>query len=493
MIGERDGPFALPVVLDVAARHVPKARYVFDTLMMAAGAQVRFCEEPPAEGPWLLYAAACREGWPLERALVLPYHDAAWAHFDGAADVGCAARVNDVDVVLPGVPSHFAGTADVGFDLPANAFYFLSSWAERRASSAHAGRQLHRASIFARLEVAQDIVDRYLRLLLQRLSALCARLGRSSVPLGLRWPKGASHAVVLSHDVDFLPAGARDVLTQGARTVLRHLVRHRDASDAFRAGLGLARSIYRRRDPYGCVPAILAEERRREVRSSFQVAVARRHPADVNYSIQDDAVRDYLRVIVDAGFDLCLHGSYRSTETSGWYESEVELLTRRLERPLGNRQHYLSFDYDALFRAQERAGIRYDMSMGFPDRPGPRNGFSFPYFPYCLDEDRPYDVVEIGLSLMDVTLRGYLDLKGERAWSTIDSVLGALAACGGCSSVVWHPIVFGGARDPGYDRLYWRLVDRVVASGGIATDGRTIDSYWRARARGHASFAGVSP
>jgi hypothetical protein len=50
-------------------------------------------------------------------------------------------------------------------------------------------------------------------------------------------------------------------------------------------------------------------------------------------------------------------------------------------------------------------------------------------------------------------------------------------------SLVWHPIVFAGARDPGYGELYWKLVDRIVESGGLATDGRTLDEHWRQRAR----------
>jgi hypothetical protein len=118
-------------------------------------------------------------------------------------------------------------------------------------------------------------------------------------------------------------------------------------------------------------------------------------------------------------------------------------------------------DYDNLFAAQEASGIRYDMSIGFPDRCGPRAGFSHPYFPYCIAEDRAYDVVEIGLFYMDVTLRSYLGLRPPQAREVLEAGLADLRRKRGAVSVVWHPIVFGGARDPGYDRLYWWLVERV--------------------------------
>jgi hypothetical protein len=209
----------------------------------------------------------------------------------------------------------------------------------------------------------------------------------------------------------------------------------------------------------------------------------------VNYDIEDERTLNYLQAIQHADFDLCLHGSYRSTENPAWYMEEVNTLRRQLGTPRGSRQHFLSFDYDVLFRAQEMAGIEYDMSMGFPDRTGPRAGFSYPYFPYSLDEDRPYNVVQIGLLIMDVTLRSYMKLNAKRAWESINKQLEALAGIGGCGSVVWHPIVFGGARDPGFGDLFWRMVDQVKQTDGLATDGARINEYWRWRARDYESFA----
>ena len=120
--------------------------------------------------------------------------------------------------------------------------------------------------------------------------------------------------------------------------------------------------------------------------------------------------------------------------------------------------------------------------------------FHIPYFPFCLAKNRPYDVVEISLFFMDVTLRSYMGLRPQGARDVIVSGLKELQRKHGAVSVVWHPIVFGAARDPGYDRLYWDLVERVQAMGGLATDGRTINAFWRERARCYSSFvtAGAS-
>lgn len=485
----RSDPVApLPVVLCCADDLLPKVRYVFDTLFMAAGVPLVYRDAAPAAGPWLLYGDPRESSPALGRCLAVPHCPDSWRLFAGDADADGAVSVDGLVAVRLGGTAVARAAVSVPFDIACNAFFFLSSWSERRRRTRGETRSLYADSVFARLGIPQDIVDRYLDRLVRALNALCADLGVPGWP-PLEWPGGTSHALVLSHDVDFLPSGPIDQLRQGAKTLLRHLLVERDPVDAAKAAARLAGALVRGRDAYGCVPLLIEHERKLGVRASFQVAVGRRHRNDVTYRIEDDRVRDYLRAIPEAGFDLCLHGSYRSTEDRAWYVGEAELLAQRLARPLGSRQHFLSFDYDVLFSAQERAGIQYDMSMGFPDRTGPRAGFSYPYFPYCLDEDRPYDVLQISLFLMDVTLRSYMKLKGAAAWRAVQGAIDDLRRKRGCVSVVWHPIVFGGARDPGSDRLFWAMVEHVRSHGGLATDGRTINDDWRRRAGQYASFA----
>jgi hypothetical protein len=90
---------------------------------------------------------------------------------------------------------------------------------------------------------------------------------------------------------------------------------------------------------------------------------------------------------------------------------------------------------------------------------------------------------------MDVTLQSYMGLRARDAWTKIEQALTSLAEVGGCTSCVWHPIVFGGARDPGYDQLYWKMVEHARESGGYPTDGRTINQEWRRAAARYTSFA----
>ncbi len=474
----------LHVVLRCDSSLLARVRYVFDTLFTAAGIDASYGPQPPRSGPWVLYAATAEIADTAHRCLAIVHSPEAWQRSHDGSAVEEVRTIDGLAVPFPQDATSEGSANRIPFDIIANSFYFLASLPERLGKDRARNRQLYATSVFARLGVPQDIVDRYLARIRQALDAIESR---SASPAA--WADGRTYAVVLSHDVDFVSEGAGDTLKQGVKTVLRHLVRQRDLADAVKSGAGFLRAVVAGRDPYSGVHEILAREKALAVRSSFQVAVGHRHPNDVNYRIENDATRDYLRAILDDGFDLCLHGSYRSSEDPDWYAEEAQLLGRRLAQPRGSRQHFLSFEYDNLFRAQERSGIEYDMSMGYPDRVGPRAGFSFPYFPYCLDEDRPYDVLQISLVLMDVTLRGYMALKGEEAWRAVRAQLDDLRSKGGCASVVWHPIVFGRARDPGYDDLFWRLVQYVRDTGGLATDGRTINTAWRERASSRVTFA----
>jgi len=480
----------LHIVLQCSELLQPKVRYVFDTLFMARAIPVAYRFQPPSSGPWLLYGPVKDTSWPLGRCLAIAHHPESWQLFSGRSDIGDIGIVDGLACVFPEKIASFSSSSDIPFDIVANAFYFLCSWSERHTLNKGQTRSLYSNSIFKRFNVPQDIVDQYLNRVANLLDDLCVRLEIACWPQ-LEWPQGSRYALILSHDVDFIPTGFLDIAIQGGKTILRHLLRQYDTADAFRAAKGLGIALLHQCDPYGCVPEIIEREKELGVRSSFQVAVGHRHPNDVNYRIEDDCVRDYLLAITNAGFDLCLHGSYRSTENPAWYVEEAALLTQRLGKPLGSRQHFLSFDYDSLFMAQEQAGIQYDMSMGFPDHTGARAGFSYPYFPYCLKEDRPYNVIQLNLFLMDVTLQSYMRLKAACAWDVIKATLDDLSRKRGCASSVWHPIVFGGARDPGYDQLFWNMVNYVRDTGGIATDGRTINEFCRHQAKNYSSFGNL--
>ncbi len=129
----------------------------------------------------------------------------------------------------------------------------------------------------------------------------------------------------------------------------------------------------------------------------------------------------------------------------------------------------------------EQARLSYDTSLAFAEHEGFRCGCSFPFRPYSLAEERPLDLVELPLAVMDGTLQQphYRNLPASEAARAAAAVLARVRASGGASSLLWHNNRFDPRLSRGYDEVYWKLVDGVREHGGIATSAGSIVARWR--------------
>ena len=153
---------------------------------MAVGIPLRFDPAPPRDAPWILYAPVEKWGAPEPMRVAIAHHADAWAFFDGYSDATVAAKWREHRLVVPGSNGEAGAAGDLPADLIANAFYFLSSWSERRGADRSANRRLFRGSVFDRLDVPQDVVDGYLREVLNALRMRAPRFGEDI---------GAAHAL----------------------------------------------------------------------------------------------------------------------------------------------------------------------------------------------------------------------------------------------------------------------------------------------------------
>ena len=76
-------------------------------------------------------------------------------------------------------------------------------------------------------------------------------------------------------------------------------------------------------------------------------------------------------------------------------------------------------------RELDQLGFAYDSSQGYADGPGMRAGLSLPYRPYDLAADRPLDMLELPLVVMDATLAEdrYLGLEADAGLDRAVAVL----------------------------------------------------------------------
>lgn len=227
------------------------------------------------------------------------------------------------------------------------------------------------------------------------------------------------------------------------------------------------------RNPYWQFDTIARLEDARGVRSAFYVLnephILRKglralfSPGDWvqhlgRYDLDDRALFEVLRELADDGWEIGLHGSYRSRSDVDRLEEEKRTLEDRVGTTVvGGRQHYLRLDVPETWRLHKRIGLKYDSSLGSSREYGFRHG----YRPI-----RPFDdeFVVFPLTIMDAALPDP-GTNFEAAWSVCEALLEEAAANEAVMTVLWHPRFFSQSDFPGYRRLYGRLLDRALEMG----------------------------
>ncbi len=285
-----------------------------------------------------------------------------------------------------------------------------------------------------------------------------------------RWG-GARFAVALSTDVD-VPWRWRRRAVLGSAARLKSAAlkgRLRPAYGEARALAGIPLHKLRGSDPYWRFEEITAELRRREVRSTFFVMGGHRHPADGPSPELYDRLRPRLvETLLEGGAEVGLHGSYTAADDPAQLAREAECLRDLAGQVSGHRFHYLRLDIERNLGAIEKLGFVYDCTLGFPDQPGFRAGIAQPFRPWNFEAERPFDLIEIPLAVMDATLaeEHYLDLSAREAEPRLLELLDWAQENGGAFSLLWHPGSFDPAQG-GWAKLYFRLIDAVKERGGV--------------------------
>jgi hypothetical protein len=292
--------------------------------------------------------------------------------------------------------------------------------------------------------------------------------------LGVEPPRyrGARFAVALTHDVDVPWRWTRIGVLGAAARLKSYALAGRPGPAAHEArGLALV-PLHKLRgtDPNWRFAEVAAEERALDARSTFFLMAGHGHRADGAAPEAYDRLRPRLvETLLETGAEVGLHGSYLAAEDIDRLARERVALAQ-LDGPLiGQRYHYLRVDPHRNLAPLAGIGFRYDTSLGFPDALGFRAGIAHPFRPWDFERDRPADLVELPLAVMDATLADerYQDLSAAEAKPRVLALLDWAAEHGGAFSILWHPERFDGPSARGWDRLYFELIEAVRERGGV--------------------------
>ena len=179
---------------------------------------------------------------------------------------------------------------------------------------------------------------------------------------------------------------------------------------------------------------------------------------DPSYQISNNGkLIDRLKKLIDAGFEIGLHGSYRSAFDKILLELEKKSLEESLGIPITRvRQHWLNYQEDTTPYLHNQL-FETDSTLAWNDRMGYRSGCASKYRPYDHCNNQPFKYMEIPQIIMDSQLYDYATEEPEKMTKTAKSMLENLAKFKNVYvSISWHQRVC--SNDYNWQKSYEKLI-----------------------------------
>ena len=124
---------------------------------------------------------------------------------------------------------------------------------------------------------------------------------------------------------------------------------------------------------------------------------------DRDYAYQIEDCETVLGDILDNGCEVGLHGGPTTYSNPEEMKSKKEHLEKVLHKKvIGYRNHYLRFKVPVTWEYLHEAGFLYDVTFGYADCVGSRNGLCHPFKPFNLKTGKSIEILEIPLGIMDL-------------------------------------------------------------------------------------------
>lgn len=273
-----------------------------------------------------------------------------------------------------------------------------------------------------------------------------------------QWPhlKLVEHdfSMKVSHDVDRPARYGFQGVTGLIRAVGGDLFKRKDLKSLF-FGFWIfitSRKKLHPKDPYNTFDWIMDLSERNGLTSAFYFICGRTDVnKDADYEPEDIAIRKLIRRIYNRGHEIGLHPSYNSYQTPAIVIEEVQRLQRVcLEEGVhqdkwGGRMHYLRWEHPTTMQAWSDAGMTYDSTLGYADRPGFRCGTCFEYPAFNPSTQQALTLRIRPLIAMECTVISELYMGIDNDKTALDKFLELKHACkvvGGCFTLLWHNSVF---------------------------------------------------
>lgn len=318
--------------------------------------------------------------------------------------------------------------------------------------------------------------------------ALGDALRAAGVPPGVpRWPRGATAAAALTHDVDY---------PEVVRTVEPFRVLWHQGA----AGLPAAWGAFTGRLHHWHFDTWMDLERSMGVRSAFYFAVRQGSllayafgRPDPFYDVRSPRLARVIRELAGGGWEVGLHASYDAWRTADAFVRERAALEAVAETKVeGLRHHYWHLGHtnpQRTLQAHADAGFAYDASLAHDRVMGFRNGVAWPFNPWNPESGTDVDTVQLPTAWMDE--HSFLHWHGPpTSAAAVDELVETVVSVGGCLLMNVHEYMVDDRLHPGRFATARALVSRVAHDSGVwVATPKELASHWRTR---RASLEAVS-
>lgn len=331
----------------------------------------------------------------------------------------------------------------LGYDAIGLIFFMLSRIEERDSEERDShGRFPYAASLAARTgRLARPLADQAARDLAAALTGQIRPAIRTQ------------YSVVPTHDVDRLRGYHR--ILEPIRNAAGDIVKRRRPGAAWRR----LRDAYFAGEPWRSVRDLMGMSERRGLTSRFYFMGPSASSLDSPYAqTMQSLLRRVVDEIVERGHTVGFHPGFATATDLDEWSRQRRGLENVLGRPVDEgRQHGLQFDIEQTHAIWAGAGMRRDLTLGYPEQVGFRNGTCRPHTAYGLRERRPLNVETISTAIMEFGLFGekYRNLSVDEALAECAPAIASCREFGGTLALLYHT----GQTRPPLRTFYERLLD----------------------------------
>lgn len=470
----------IQILLNLPQKYIPKAEFVLRTYCSILRLHPQFDYGRRREGVHLYYGSQTGQEYPIKI-----YFNEETAEFFDRLELYPLNKVNFYSYRNEYIPFLFSqsgpifsfGPQNVIFrkDIIASGFYFLSCWHEYILSLRGEGNL--RVDFRQSLQYRWDFID------IPVIDIYCQMLWYAmgiSLPQFIReidWDGDKRFSISLSHDIDYwnywIGKQKIDSLLYNLRTWYKRpfAATYKIIGHTFHKNL-----IH---NPRRQLHWIKSKEEKLGVKSTWFLFGKDDFDDERRNYIGNPEIREILLDLLKDQ-EVGLHGSPEAAFDVNVLLSELHRLQNAGFEVKGYRSHYLCFDYQKSFKILEQAGIQYDSTLGYWESIGFRAGISFPFYPFNIEENRPFRVLEIPLIVMDTTLysKKAMNLTPNSAVRKLKRMVNLAERYQSHLSLLWHNVNFDPIDFPFWGSVYWSILRYAIKKNGWITTLNDIYNEW---------------